>query len=77
MEIYSTTGGGNSSISTVYNQSTGNFQFQAGDFAISRPGNGIVRIVYTVNGSNNGDIYLNVNVIGLGGRDVPESVTIS
>jgi hypothetical protein len=64
-------------IDTVFNQSVGNFQFQAGDFVISRPGSGVVRIVYTENASNNGNIYLNVNVIGLGGYGVPSAITIT
>jgi hypothetical protein len=69
--------GGNSAIYTVFNQSVGSFQFQAGDFVISRPGSGVVRIVYTENASNNGNIYLNVNVIGLGGYGVPSAITIT
>ena len=69
--------GGNSAIYTVLNQSVGSFQFQAGDFVISRPGSGVVRIVYTENASNNGNIYLNVNVIGLGGYGVPSAITIT
>ena len=75
--VNSVSAGGNSAISTVFSQNGGNFQFQSGDFAISRPGSGVVRIVYTVNGSNNGDILLNVNVIGLGGRDAPSAITIT
>lgn len=47
--------GYSSGITSLYNGSAGNFQAIAGDFAVTRPSNGVVRITYTcsnVTGTN-------------------------